>query len=76
MHGYATNIIMVTAVFLGVTVLNERLFASSDSAGCMGCHQAETITTIDDQIDKTNVNPRVHQTVNNQKKLLTDSGMT
>ena len=72
MYGYVKKIVTTTAALLIMTVFNERLFAANDSAGCMGCHQSEIITTIDQPIDKSNDNPKTHQTNHNQIKSSTD----
>lgn len=70
MHGQAINIMIVAAMLLAVTVFNERLFALNESAGCMGCHQGESITTIDEQADKPNDNPQSYQASDHQKNCL------
>jgi hypothetical protein len=73
MQGQAMNIMMVTAALLLVaTTFNERLFATQESAGCMGCHQGDTMTTVDDQVDQSDDTPKAHPTSNNQTKASTN----
>jgi len=72
MHGQAINFILLTAVLFALTFFNAQLFASSDSAGCMGCHQGEVITTIDDQIDEPSTNQDANKTNNSQNKTPTN----